>query len=62
MQFSISINSKSNLKKKNTFLMKKMSYVGKITKFQIVERKYQTLSGLTKFPFLDSTTPPMPSS
>ena len=32
----------NQIKKKNTFLMTKMSYVGKIKKFQIVERKYQT--------------------
>ena len=29
-------------------MKKKMSYVGKITKFKIVERKYQTFIGLNK--------------
>ena len=38
--------------------MKKMSYVGKITKFQIVERKHQTFIGLNKIslPWFDNST------
>ena len=49
----LSIQNQIKKKKKksahtHTFLMTKMSYVGKTTKFQIVERKYQKFIGLNK--------------
>ena len=42
------IKKKKKKKQTHTFLMTKMLYVGKITKFQIVERKYQKFIGLNK--------------